>query len=332
MERMWMVRAEGGTLYDLFRERSAVAIGWTELAAKAKPGMTRQQLIELYRKADPLAKPGTAISGASQVWRFINEVKAGDWVVTYSPANRTYMIGKVTAASEYRSEWADDGMALARTITWKGNEVVRDVLSQPTKNSLGSTLTVFLVPETATSELLAAAAGKPAPSPVQDHIVDEEIADPRKDVQEQAQEAIKDLVNQLEWDDMQELVAGILRAMGYKTEVSPPGPDRGKDIVASPDGFGFENPRIVVEVKHRKGKMGPNEIRSFVGGRHQDDRGLYVSTGGFTQEARYEAERAKLRLALWTLDDLVRALTDNYDKTDTETKRLVPLKRMYWPA
>jgi predicted Mrr-cat superfamily restriction endonuclease len=31
-----------------------------------------------------LAKPGTAISGASQVWRFINEVAVGDWVATYS--------------------------------------------------------------------------------------------------------------------------------------------------------------------------------------------------------------------------------------------------------
>jgi restriction system protein len=47
---------------------------------------------------------------------------------------------------------------------------------------------------------------------------------------------------------MQQLVAGILRAMGYKTQISPPGVDRGKDIVASPDGFGFEHPRIVVEV------------------------------------------------------------------------------------
>jgi predicted Mrr-cat superfamily restriction endonuclease len=44
---------------------------------------------------------------------------------------------------------------------------------------------------------------------------------------------------------MQELVAGILRAMGYKTLVSPAGADRGKDIIASPDGFGFEPPRIV---------------------------------------------------------------------------------------
>ncbi len=84
---------------------------------------------------------------------------------------------------------------------------------------------------------------------------------------------------------MQDLVAGILRAMGYKTLVSPAGADRGKDIIASPDGFGFEPPRIVVEVKHRNARMGSSEIRSFLGGRHKDDRGLYVSTGGFTKEA-----------------------------------------------
>jgi len=39
--------------------------------------------------------------------------------------------------------------------------------------------------------------------------------------------------------------------------------------IASQDGFGFENPRIVVEVKHRsKTAMGAQEIRIFLGGRH----------------------------------------------------------------
>ena len=33
------------------------------------------------------------------------------------------------------------------------------------------------------------------------------------------------------WQDMQELVAGLLRAMGYKTVVSPPGSDRGKTLL-----------------------------------------------------------------------------------------------------
>ena len=126
--------------------------------------------------------------------------------------------------------------------------------------------------------------------------------------------------------------AGVLRAMGYRTQVSPPGADRGRDILASPDGFGFQQPRIVVEVKHRAGRMGSAEVRRFLGGRHRDDRGLFVSTGGFTREAHYEADRAQVPLALWTLDELTRTLLDNYPGTDTETKRLIPLRMFYVPA
>lgn len=46
---------------------------------------------------------------------------------------------------------------------------------------------------------------------------------------------------------MRDLVAGILRAMGYKARVSPLGPDGGHDIFASPDGLGVEEPRIFKE-------------------------------------------------------------------------------------
>ncbi|MFG5959199.1 restriction endonuclease, partial [Salmonella enterica subsp. enterica serovar Agona] len=37
-------------------------------------------------------------------------------------------------------------------------------------------------------------------------------------------------------------------------------------------------------------------------------------------------------LTLWTLDDLVRALVENYEQVDIETKLLVPLKKTYLPA
>jgi restriction system protein len=221
-------------------------------------------------------------------------------------------------------------MPLARKVQWQKQELPRDSLGTSTKNSLGSTLTLFEVPSSAATEVLAALKGKPVPA-MEDE-AEEVIADPLADIESQALERIKDRVNELDWDDMQQLVAGILRAMGYKTQISPPGSDRGKDIVASPDGFGFEHPRIVVEVKHRKGQMGSQEIRSFLGGRHKDDRGLYVSTGGFTKDAQYEADRASIPLAMWTLDHVVRALIEHYDATDAETKRIVPLKRLYWPA
>ena len=136
----------------------------------------------------------------------------------------------------------------------------------------------------------------------------------------------------LEWDEMQELVAGLLRAMGYKTQVSAPGADRGRDITASPDGFGFQEPRILVEVKHRKGTIGAPEIRAFLGGLRQRDNGLYVSTGGFTREARYEAERANHHLALLDLDGIGKSVMEHYDRMDAETRALVPLKKIYWPA
>jgi restriction system protein len=330
MERMWMVRGEGGSLYDAFRERGVAAIGWSQLAAQAKPGIGRKQLIALYQSAEPEAKQGTVVSGASQVWRFVNDIQEGDWVVTYSPANRLYSIGKVRGPAEHHPEWAEQGLSLARTVQWQAQELPRDSLSTSSKNSLGSTLTLFEVPANAATEVLAVLKGKPAAAMTEE--AEEAVADPLADIEAQALERIKDRVNELDWDEMQQLVAGILRAMGYKTQVSPPGSDRGKDIVASPDGFGFEHPRIVVEVKHRKGQMGSQEIRSFLGGRHKDDRGLYVSTGGFTKDAQYEADRASIPLAMWTLDHLVRALIEHYDATDAETKRIVPLKRLYWPA
>lgn len=330
MARMWMVRGEGGRLYDAFRERGVAAVGWRHLAAHAKPGMSRKQLIALYQSADPQAKPGTVVSGASQVWRFLNDIQDGDWVVTYSPANRLYSIGRVAGPAGHRPDWAEQGMPLAREVQWQAQELSRDSLSTGTKNSLGSTLTLFEVPAKAAAEILAALKGHPTPTVEEDTavITDDLLAD----IESQALERIKDRVSELDWDDMQQLVAGILRAMGYKTQVSPSGADRGKDIVASPDGFGFEHPRIVVEVKHRKEQMGSPEIRGFLGGRHKDDRGLYVSTGGFSKDAQYEADRAAIPLAMWTLDHVVRALIEHYDATDAETKRLVPLKRLYWPA
>lgn len=211
--------------------------------------------------------------------------------------------------------------------------MLRDAISTKTKNTLGAISTLFLLSTDATEEILKRLKG--------DEVVDEEqlesdvgnIDDMARDLRARSRKFIKDKITQLDWQDMQELVAGLLRAMGYKTRVSPAGPDRGKDIVASPDGFGFEQPRIVVEVKHRPNtSMGAPEIRSFLGGRHGDDKGLYVSTGGFSKEARYEAGRAAIPVELLDLDGLVKEILRHYTEMDVEAKQLIPLVNIDWPA
>ena len=114
--------------------------------------------------------------------------------------------------------------------------------------------------------------------------------------------------------------------------LSSKGADRGKDIQASPDGLGLEEPRIKVEVKHRSGQMGSQEIRSFTGGLRGTDRGLYVSTGGFSKDAKYEAERSSIPMMAVDSDMLVQLIIQYYDHFDSETKTLLPLTKIYWPT
>jgi restriction system protein len=57
-----------------------------------------------------------------------------------------------------------------------------------------------------------------------------------------------------------------------------------------------------------------------------------VSTGGFTKEARYEAERGRVPVTLMDLDDLVKSLLEHYGHVDIDMQRLIPLRKVYWPA
>jgi restriction system protein len=156
MIRMWMVRAEGGRLYDAFRERAVIALGWTRLAPLANGVESREQLIEAYASLEPGRPRSSVVSGASQVWRFTHEIESGDWAVTYSPRRRVYLVGSVAGVARHRPEWSDDGMPLARDVHWLPDEVPRDTLRPATRNSLGPTQTVFRVSPGAARQVLAA--------------------------------------------------------------------------------------------------------------------------------------------------------------------------------
>ena len=327
--RMWMVRSDAGKYFNEFQEVGCVAIGWNDLG-DVKPNEPKESVMARLAGLGGHPKPGTLQSWASQILRFLNEIKVGDSVVTYDPSRRIYAVGEITSDALFDKKRFDGELPRIRKVKWIG-EVSRDQLSISTRNTLGSTLTLFEASPSAAEELRSPRSS-PLPVAVERPALIDEQDESFRDLENRVIELIKDQVNTLDWQEMQELVAGILRAMSYKTQVSPSGPDRGKDIVASPDGFGFENPRIVVEVKHRKGAMGAQQLRSFLGGRHKDDSGLYVSTGGFSKDAHYEAERANVPTALWDLGDLVRALIEHYEGLDNETKRLVPLRRVYWPG
>lgn len=324
-----MVRAgEKGKFIDDFIENNMVAIGWVRLG-EINNNISREELTSKVEKIWPELKSSQRSKFVSTVFRYLSEVKVGDKVVSYDSGKRIYNVGTIESDPFY-DESLISNLPRCRKVKWEG-EVERDLLSIGTKNTLGAISTLFKLSDSATDEIENRLSGKPQGTNSNDTL--EEDEDEQLDsIKLQSKEFIKDRISKLDPYEFQDLVAGVLRAMGYKTTVSAPGPDRGVDILASPDGFGFEQPRIVVECKHRSGAMGSQQIRSFLGGRHKDDKGLYVSTGGFSKDARYEADRANIPVTLMDIDQLVDAVIEHYENMDTESRVLLPLVKLYWPV
>ena len=333
-KQVWMVRAGRDSAFiDEFLSRQMVAIGWA-LTGDLSNVHSREEFRQLVQQHWPEDNKFQHAISVSQVYRFREEIVPGETVVTYDSNRRIYHLGTVTGDYVYHPEY-DPELVHTRSVRWE-KEISRDVLTVESKNCLGAISTIFCL-STATAENLFSVARQGLTPQAMDSLsveseVEAEEAVVRKDIEQRALLSLQDRLSELDWDDMQELVAGLLRAMGYKTRVSRAGPDRGRDIIASPDGFGFQNPRILVEVKHRKGAMGAQEIRSFLGGLRPNDNGLYVSTGGFTKDAGYEADRSNQNLTLMNAEALGEAIVEHYDHMDAESRALLPLKKIYWPV
>lgn len=155
-----------------------------------------------------------------------------------------------------------------------------------------------------------------------------------EEAEETAWTEIEQYVQAINPYDLQKLVAALLRAMGYHVAwISPPGPDRGIDILAHNDPLGTSAPRIKVQVKRRADKINVDGLRAFMALLGEQDVGIFVSTGGFTSDAEMEARTKETRkLTLVDLEKLVDLWIEHYDKVSELDKRLLPLRPVHYLA
>jgi len=134
--------------------------------------------------------------------------------------------------------------------------------------------------------------------------------------------------------DLQALVAALLKAMDYHVSwVSPPGPDKGIDILAYTDPLGTRTPRIKVQVKRHKDAVSVEGLRSFMALLGDQDVGIFVATGGFTSAAESEARtQEKRKITLLDMEKLFDLWVQHYGKLEETEKRLLPLKPVYYLA
>lgn len=243
-----MVRAgQGGYVAEDFA-RGNIAIGWNK-TGDLSPATTSDDIRREYLNAYPDAKPGEIANAVAMIHKFRSIIRPGDPVITFDKARREYLVGKVVSDYIFRPGEVKDHPHI-RKVEWQGR-VSRDKLRVAPRNTLGSTLTLFSVPEDVWLDVSAVLRGLPSEpgtlpeTPEQER---EELEETRQDTQARALELIKDRILRLDDSQLEHLVAALLRGMGYRTRVTPRGPDRGVDVFASPDGLGFQEPRIKVEV------------------------------------------------------------------------------------
>jgi restriction system protein len=214
-----------------------------------------------------------------------------------------------------------------RAVKWL-KEVPRTHFKQGALYEIGSSLSLFLLKNYA-DEFHAAIEGKtPAVSPV---IQDESVAAVAEDIEETTRDfVLKQLALELKGHPFADFVAHLLGTMGYRTRVSPEGPDGGIDIVAHKDELGFEPPIIKVQVKSGEGSVGDPEVSALYGKVDSDEFGLLVTLGTFTNQAK-AFDRSKSNLRLIDGDELVQLVFHHYDQFDSRYKSLLPLRRVYVP-
>lgn len=320
---VWVVRAGSrGSRANDFESKGIAAISFDD-ATGDPTGIARDEYIGGVKAA------GGSPSAGGQVWRFANEINVGDIVVVPLGESRELLFGEVTGEYRHDASVLDD-FPHVRNVKW-GAKTSRDVLPKTVLYSLGSLLTVFT--PSGQDELLALARGEAPPAvsvPTGDEIGEggEEIF---QDLQARSGELIDAQIVALDGYETQDLFAGILRALGYHARVSPPGPDGGWDILAARDPLFVQRPVLRVQVKARPNTpSSASEVRELVGVCEEHETGIFLSTGGFTKDARLEG--AKRKITLLALDDLRQLLLDAYDDLDQDAKALVPLRRVYLPA
>jgi restriction system protein len=148
-----------------------------------------------------------------------------------------------------------------------------------------------------------------------------------EEAEEKSWEQVREHLHTMDPFEFQRLIAGLLRGMGYSvTWVSPPGKDRGLDIVALSDPIGADGHRIKVQVKREKSKTDAKTLRAFTSVLHAGEVGLFVTLGGFTPDAESEARNEARRIRLVDAYELFELWAHYYDRIPEQDRILLPIK------
>ena len=149
-------------------------------------------------------------------------------------------------------------------------------------------------------------------------------------IEERAANGIREFLKNKNPYDFQDLVAALLKAMGYYIQsVAPKGKDGGIDIVAYVDPLGAQTPRIKVQVKHKPDTVtGAADVRALLGVLKAGDIALFVTSGTYSSDAKHAASGGDKFIRLIDGDEFIELWQEYYDKMTDDDKNMLPLKKI----
>ena len=308
---------------SLFLNQNIIAIGWDAIGDLSRIEPTREAYKNEYIRAYPNAKKGSVATGAGMLYRFSCEMQKGDYIVFPSKIDRKINIGIVE--SDY---FHDDAAAMypnQRKVKWL-RHLPRTAFSQGALYEVGSALSFFQV-KNYSDEFLKALDRNFTGNSLESE-PDETVARTAEEIIESTKDFIlKELSKRLKGYALEEFIADLLQAMGYRTTLSPHGGDNGVDITAYKDEL---PPRIVVQVKSQDGDIKETTIQSLKGAMREGDYGVFITLSDYTKNAQKYLDNTPIIRGI-NGTELVDLILKYYDKLSEQYKRIIPLKMVYIP-
>ncbi len=316
-------------------ESGVAVIDWHELPDLVQ-FKTREELLEFMRKTYPERNPRTLTNWLGQLWSFVHRMKKGDLIMLPLKSRAAIAVGEVKGDYEYRTDMPEDARH-SRSVKWLKEAVPRASFEADLLFSMGALQTVCQIKrDDAEKRIKAVLEGKKAgPGPTAPKVGEEEGAEEREpeiDLEQMADDQISQRIQrQFKGHALSDLVAAILNAEGYQTDVSPPGADGGVDILAGKGSMGFDHPLLCAQVKSGSERQDVKVLRELKGVMKDfgADHGLFVSWGGFKDSVYKEARKSFFEIRLWSADDLIERLLAVYDKLSDDLRAELPLKRVW---
>jgi restriction system protein len=340
---VWVVRGgKYGEQEGIALDQGVSEIRWLELpdlspvAKDSDDDSARATLEHMYAEVYPQGSPGSQAVNRGQIWAFVRLIKKGDLILLPLKTTHSIAVGKVIGDYEYRTDLGDL-VRHVHSVKWLKTDISRAAIEQDLLYSLGSVLTVFKPTRNDAQHRLQVIAEKgrdpgPGQNPSSKLDTGEGSPEAMPDLEEVAMENIRARINaKMKGHGLARLVEAILLAEGYTTFTSPPGPDGGVDILAGRGPFGFDEPRLCVQVKSQDSPVDAPTVSQLLGVSGFSVReGLFVSWGGYTKGVEQQHKKNSFfRVRLWGAEEVIEKVFEHYEELPADIRADLPLKRIW---